>query len=64
MLVNTPSEEIFPYVQPEPLLEQLETISPCPVASHLGEKAILLKASPKPHFLQAKQPQLPQLLLL
>ena len=42
--------EIFPNIQPEPLLEQLKTITSCPLSSHLGEEAncslLLLSRSP------------------
>ncbi|KAJ7396609.1 hypothetical protein BTVI_143666 [Pitangus sulphuratus] len=41
MLDNPFHEEIFPEVQPEPPLVQLEAISSCPVASFLEEKADL-----------------------
>lgn len=34
---HTFSEEIFPYIQHEPPLEQLETVSLCPATCYLGK---------------------------
>ncbi|KAK4823572.1 hypothetical protein QYF61_003576 [Mycteria americana] len=71
------SEEIFPNIQPEPPLVQLEAISSCPIASYLGEETNTHlsttsfqvvtesnKVSPQPPFLQTKQSQFPQLFLI
>ncbi|KAK4821136.1 LOW QUALITY PROTEIN: hypothetical protein QYF61_013522 [Mycteria americana] len=71
------SKEIFPNMQSKHLLMQLEAISSCSITSYLGEETnphlsttsfqVLVesdKVSPQPPFLQAKQPQLPQPLLI
>ncbi|KAK4832039.1 hypothetical protein QYF61_020554 [Mycteria americana] len=76
MLHNPFGEEIFPNTEPKPSLAQLEAISSCPMACYLGEETdthlattsfqVVVesdKVSPQPPFLQAKQPQLPQLLI-
>ncbi|KAK4816402.1 hypothetical protein QYF61_016719 [Mycteria americana] len=68
---------IFPNIQTKPLLMQLEDISSRPITCNLGEETdtdltttsfqVVVesdKVSPVPPFLQAKQPQLPQLLLI
>ncbi|TRZ08524.1 hypothetical protein HGM15179_018581 [Zosterops borbonicus] len=69
-------EELLPNVQPKPPLAQLKTVSSCPVACCLGEESnphlattfqVVVESdmvSPEPPFLQAKQLQLPQLLLI
>ncbi|PKU29473.1 protein diaphanous hypothetical protein [Limosa lapponica baueri] len=41
MLDNPFSEEIFPNIQSKPPLAQLEAISSCPVACHLGDETDL-----------------------
>ncbi|KAK4819224.1 hypothetical protein QYF61_027054 [Mycteria americana] len=77
MLDNPFSEEIFPNIQSKPHLVQLEAISSRPMACYLGEEtdphlsttsfqAVVEsnKVSPQPPFLQAKQPQFPQPLLI
>ncbi|KAK4818594.1 hypothetical protein QYF61_015456 [Mycteria americana] len=77
MLDNPFSEEIFPNIQSKPPLAQLEAISSCPIACDLGEETnthlsttsfqVVVgseKISPQPPFLQAKQPQFPQSLLI
>ncbi|KAK4825916.1 hypothetical protein QYF61_003411 [Mycteria americana] len=77
MLHNPLGEEIFPNIQSKPPLAQLEAISSCPITCYLGEEtdphlsttsfqAVVesKKVSPQPPFLQAKQPQLPQPLLI
>ncbi|GAB0195154.1 hypothetical protein GRJ2_001980700 [Grus japonensis] len=77
MIDNPFGEEIFPNDQPKPPLVQLEAISSCSVTCHFGEDtnthlattsfqvaAESNKVSPQPSFLQAKQPQCPQLLLI
>ncbi|KAK4817034.1 hypothetical protein QYF61_026040 [Mycteria americana] len=77
MLDNPFSEEKFPNIQSKPPLAQLEAISSCPMACYLGEETdphlsttsfqVVVesdKVSPQPPFLQAKQPQLPQPLLI
>ncbi|KAK4830892.1 hypothetical protein QYF61_013821 [Mycteria americana] len=77
MLDNPLGEDIFPNIQSEPPLAQLEAISSCPIASYFGEKTdthltttsfqVVVeshKVSPQPPFLQAKQPQFPQPLLI
>ena len=73
---NAVGEEIFPNIQSKPPLAQLQAISSCPVACYLGEKTNTHLAttfqvaveshevSPQPPYLQAKQPQFPQLLLI
>ncbi|KAK4830248.1 hypothetical protein QYF61_009315 [Mycteria americana] len=76
MLDNPFSEVKFPNIQSKPPLAQLEAISSCPITCYLGEETdthlsttsfqIAVesnKVSPRPPFLQAKQPQFPQLLL-
>ncbi|KAK4814505.1 hypothetical protein QYF61_021568 [Mycteria americana] len=57
MLDNPFSEEIFPNIQSKPPLEQLEAISSRPMAFVESDEV-----SPQPPFLQAEQPQVPQLL--
>ncbi|KAK4814831.1 hypothetical protein QYF61_027804 [Mycteria americana] len=61
MLDNPFSEEKFPNIQSKPPLAQLEAISSCPITCYLGEET-------DPHLsttsFQAKQPQLPQPLLV
>ncbi|KAK4821205.1 hypothetical protein QYF61_015773 [Mycteria americana] len=61
MLDNPFSEEKFPNIQSKPPLVQLEAISSCPITCYLGEET-------DPHLsttsFQAKQPQLPQPLLI
>ncbi|KAK4814368.1 LOW QUALITY PROTEIN: hypothetical protein QYF61_017781 [Mycteria americana] len=76
MLDNPFSEVKFPNIQSKPPLAQLEAISSCPIICYLGEETEppplynLLsvvesdKVSPQPPFLQAKQPQFPQSLLI
>ncbi|KAK4825495.1 hypothetical protein QYF61_027650 [Mycteria americana] len=77
MLDNPFSEESFPNTQCKPPLVQLEAISSCPMACYLGEETdphltttsfqVVVessKVSPQPPLLQAKQPQLPQPLLI
>ncbi|KAK4810277.1 hypothetical protein QYF61_015307 [Mycteria americana] len=77
MLDNPFSEEIFPNTQSKPLLTQLEAISSHPITCYLGEETdphlsttsfqVVVesdKVSPQPPFLQAKQPQFPQPLLI
>ncbi|KAK4821623.1 hypothetical protein QYF61_026057 [Mycteria americana] len=77
MLDNPLGEEIFPNIQSKPPLVQLEAISSCPITCYLGEEtdphlsttsfqAVVEsdEVSPQPPFLQAKQPQLPQPLLI
>ena len=77
MLDNPFGEEFFPNIQPKPPLLQLEAISSCPITSHLTEETntpltttsfqVVVesdKVSPQPPFLQAKQPQFPQPLLI
>ncbi|KAK4832495.1 hypothetical protein QYF61_023542 [Mycteria americana] len=77
MLDNPFSEEEFPNIQSKPPLAQLEAISSCPVTCYLGEETdphlstasfqVVVESdevSPQPPFLQAKQPQFPQLLLI
>ncbi|KAK4815422.1 hypothetical protein QYF61_001410 [Mycteria americana] len=76
-LLNTSRDEIFPTIQSKPPLAQLEDISSCPITCYLGEEtdphlsttsfqAVVEshKVSPQPPFLQAKQPQFPQPLLI
>ncbi|KAJ7400308.1 hypothetical protein BTVI_106655 [Pitangus sulphuratus] len=70
-------EELLPDVQPKPPLAQLKTVSSCPAASCSGEERdpylatifcqVVVESdevSPEPPRLQAKQPQLPQPLLI
>ncbi|KAK4814463.1 hypothetical protein QYF61_018981, partial [Mycteria americana] len=77
MLDNPFSEVKFPNIQSKPPLAQLEAISSCPITCYLGEEtdphlsttsfqAVVEsdKVSSQPPFLQAKQPQLPQPLLI
>ncbi|KAK4830514.1 hypothetical protein QYF61_011456 [Mycteria americana] len=77
MLDNPFSEVKFPNIQSKPPLAQLEAISSCPITCYLGEETdphlsttsfqVVVesdKVSPQPPFLQAKQPQFPQLLLV
>ncbi|KAK4822662.1 hypothetical protein QYF61_019029 [Mycteria americana] len=77
MLDNPFSEEKFPNIQSKPPLAQLEAISSCPITCYLGEETdphlsttsfqVVVeshKVSPQPPFLQAKQSQLPQPLLI
>ncbi|KAK4816180.1 hypothetical protein QYF61_012470 [Mycteria americana] len=71
------SEVKFPNIQSKPPLVQLEAISSCPITCYLGEEtdphlattscqAVVEsdKVSPQPPFLQAKQSQFPQPLLI
>ncbi|KAK4831732.1 LOW QUALITY PROTEIN: hypothetical protein QYF61_018862 [Mycteria americana] len=77
MLDNPFSEEKFPNIESKPPLAQLEAISSCPITCYLGEETDphlsttsfqgvveSNKVSPQPPFLQAKQPQFPQPLLI
>ncbi|KAK4817737.1 hypothetical protein QYF61_026537 [Mycteria americana] len=77
MLDNPFSEEKFPNIQSKPPLVQLEATSSCPITCYLGEETdphlsttsfqVVVesdKVSPQPPLLQAKQPQLPQPLLI
>ncbi|KAK4827485.1 hypothetical protein QYF61_018785 [Mycteria americana] len=77
MLDNPLGEEKFPNIQSKPPPPQLEAISSCPMACYLGEEtdphlsttsfqAVVEsdEVSPQPPFLQAKQSQLPQPLLI
>ncbi|KAK4826325.1 hypothetical protein QYF61_007410 [Mycteria americana] len=77
MLDNPLGEEKFPNIQSKPPLAQLEAISSCPITCYLGEETdphlsttsfqVVVESdevSPQPPFLQAKQSQLPQLLLI
>ncbi|KAK4826396.1 hypothetical protein QYF61_008067 [Mycteria americana] len=61
MLDNPFGEELFPNIQSKPPLAQLEAISSRPITCYLGEET-------DPHLsttsFQAKQPQLPQPLLI
>ncbi|KAK4817687.1 hypothetical protein QYF61_025779 [Mycteria americana] len=61
MLDNPFSEVKFPNIQSKPPLVQLEAISSCPITCYLGEET-------DPHLstasFQAKQPQVPQPLLI
>ncbi|KAK4828722.1 hypothetical protein QYF61_000713, partial [Mycteria americana] len=74
---NPFGEEIFPNIQSEPPLEQLDAISSRPITCYLREETDphlsttscqlvgdSNKVSPQPPFLQAKQPQFPQPLLI
>ena len=69
-------KEIFPNVQSEPPLTQLEAIASCPITSYFGEETntcvsttsfqVVIesnKVPPQPPLLQTEQPQLPQPLL-
>ena len=71
------SEEVFPNLQSEPPLMQLEAIASRPIAGYWGEETNPClttpscqgvveseKVSPQPPLLQTEQPQLPQLLLI
>ncbi|KAK4817921.1 hypothetical protein QYF61_002762 [Mycteria americana] len=77
MLDNPFGEAKFPNIQSKPPLAQLEAISSRPIACYLGEEtdphlstasfqavAESDEVSPQPPFLQAKQSQLPQPLLI
>ncbi|KAK4806152.1 hypothetical protein QYF61_001075 [Mycteria americana] len=77
MLDNPFGEEIFSNIQSKPPLAQLEAISSRPITCYLGEETdphlsttsfqVVVesnKVSPQPPFLQAKQPQFPQPLLI
>ncbi|KAK4828375.1 hypothetical protein QYF61_026113 [Mycteria americana] len=77
VLDNPFSEEKFPNIQSKPPLAQFEAISSCPITCYLGEETnphlsttsfqVAVesdKVSPQPPFLQAKQSQLPQPLLI
>ncbi|KAK4827978.1 LOW QUALITY PROTEIN: hypothetical protein QYF61_022680 [Mycteria americana] len=77
MLDNPFSEEKFPNIQSKPPLAQLEAISSCPITCYLGEETsphlsttsfqVVVESdevSPQPPFLQAKQSQFLQLLLI
>ncbi|KAK4830741.1 hypothetical protein QYF61_013191 [Mycteria americana] len=77
MLDKDFGEEFFPNIQSKPPLVQLETIASHPMACYLGEETdtdlattsfqVVVesnKVSPQPPFLQAKQPQFPQPLLI
>ncbi|KAK4832342.1 hypothetical protein QYF61_021871 [Mycteria americana] len=77
MLDNPFSEVKFPNIQSKPPLAQLEAFSSCPITCYLGEETdphlsttsfqVVVesdKVSPEPPFLQAKQSQLPQPLLI
>ena len=74
---NPLSKEIFPNIQPTSPLPQLEAVSSRPIACNLIEEtsthltttsfqAVVEsdQVSPQPPFLQAEQPQFPQLLLI
>ena len=71
------SKDIFPNSQSKPPLMQLEAIASHPIASYLREDTNICltttsfqvvvesnKVPPQPPLLQAKQPQLPQPLLV
>jgi len=71
------SKEIFPNIQSEPPLTQLEAIAFRPITSYLGEETNTCltttafqvavennKVSPQPSLLQTKQPQFLQSLLV
>ncbi|KAK4809371.1 hypothetical protein QYF61_001889 [Mycteria americana] len=75
MLENPFSEEKFPHIQSKPPLAQPEAISSCPITCYLGEETDPHLSTPsfqavvesdevplQPPFLQAEQPQVPQLL--
>ena len=77
MLDNPFGEEIFRNHQSKPVLVQPESIFSCPVACYLGEETnthlatisfpLVVesdKVSSEPPFLQTKQPQFPQPLLI
>jgi len=70
-------EDIFPNMQSEPPLMQVEAIASRPFAGYLGEETNTHlttpscqgaveshKVPPRPPLLQTEQPQLPQLLLV
>ncbi|KAK4830836.1 hypothetical protein QYF61_013765 [Mycteria americana] len=59
MLDNPFSEEFFPNIQSKPPLAQLEAISSHPITFVESDEV-----SPQPPFLQTKQPQFPQPLLI
>ncbi|KAK4831704.1 hypothetical protein QYF61_018756, partial [Mycteria americana] len=61
MLDNPFSEEKIPNIQSKPPLAQLEAISSCPITCYLGEETDPLLSTTS---FQAKQPQLPQPLLI
>ena len=76
-LGNPFGEEIFPNTQSKPPLAQLGAIASHPITCFLGKEtnthlatttfqAVIEshKVSPQPPFLQTKQPQFPQLLLI
>ncbi|KAK4824291.1 LOW QUALITY PROTEIN: hypothetical protein QYF61_013036 [Mycteria americana] len=77
-MVDNPFSEVkFPNIQSKPPLVQLEAISSHPITCYLGEETdphlstpsfqVVVesnKVSPQPPFLQAKQSQLPQPLLI
>jgi len=72
MLDNTFSEDIFPNIQSEPPLMQLEAIASHPLTSYLGEETkthlattsflVVVESYDVPP--QPPQPQFPQLLLI
>ncbi|KAK4817894.1 hypothetical protein QYF61_002063 [Mycteria americana] len=77
MLDHPFRKEIFPNIQSRPPLAPLEAISSHPITSYLGKETdthlsttsfqVVVecnKVSPQPPFLQAKQPQFPQPLLI
>ncbi|KAK4827917.1 hypothetical protein QYF61_022365, partial [Mycteria americana] len=77
MLDHPFSKEVFPNIPPKPLLMQPKAISSHPIASYLGEETDMHltttsfqvvvesdEVSPQPPFLQTKQPQFPQPLLI
>ncbi|KAK4816344.1 hypothetical protein QYF61_015658 [Mycteria americana] len=77
MLDDTFGEEIVPHMQSKPPLAKLEAISSRPITCYLGEETdphlsttsfqVVIqsdKVSPQPPFLQIKQSQLPQPLLI
>ncbi|GAB0186314.1 hypothetical protein GRJ2_001096700 [Grus japonensis] len=77
MTDNPFGEEIVPNIQSKPPLMQLKTISSHPITCYLGEETNTHlattsfqvavetnKVAPQPPFLQAKQPQFPQPLLI
>ncbi|KAK4827693.1 LOW QUALITY PROTEIN: hypothetical protein QYF61_020827 [Mycteria americana] len=77
MLDHPFSKEIFPNIQPKPLLMQLEAISSRPITCYLGKETnthltttsfqVVVesdKVSPEPPLLQTKQSQFPQPLLI
>ena len=77
MLDHSPHGELLPDIQAKPPLSHLEAISSHPNTCHLRKETSILLAitsfhivvesnqvSSQPLFLQTKQPQLPQLLLI